>query len=238
MEYRGNRTGDMTDAYMAKINEKAPYFTEKGLGAMLREMFVIGAESESVMLRWAFRILSVHTEAQSKVQAELDHLIGTDRDVAWDDAEKLPYTRAVLAEIQRVADIAPTAIGHKTLYDVEFHGYRLPKGTGVIANLTACHRDPKYWEHPDKFHPEHFLDGKGQFIENKEGFVPFGSGVRRCPGEDLANVEMFLTLTNLLKSFIMRTPQDDDKSIGTYYKSGTGLLRNPKPFYIILENRS
>ena len=29
--------------------------TEKGLGAMLRESFVIGAEAQSVMLRWAMR---------------------------------------------------------------------------------------------------------------------------------------------------------------------------------------
>ena len=34
---------------------------EKGLGAMLREVFVIGAESESVMMRWAWRLLSVYT---------------------------------------------------------------------------------------------------------------------------------------------------------------------------------
>ena len=50
--------------------------TEKGLGAMLRESFVIGAEAQSVMLRWAMRILSVHEIEQSKIQAEIDHVIG------------------------------------------------------------------------------------------------------------------------------------------------------------------
>ena len=101
--------------------------TEKGLGAMLREMFVIGAESESVLLRWAVRILSVHEVEQSKIQAEIDHVIGADRDVSWEDAQNLPYTRAALAEIQRFADIAPTAVGYKALFDTEFHGYHLPK---------------------------------------------------------------------------------------------------------------
>ena len=61
---------------------------EKGLGAMLREMFVIGAESESVMLRWAVRILSVHTEVQNKIQQEIDLVIGRDRDVTWEDRNK------------------------------------------------------------------------------------------------------------------------------------------------------
>ena len=94
---------------------------------MLREMFVIGAESESVMMRWALRLLSVFTEAQSKVQAEIDQIIGPDRDINWDDRHQLPITRATLAEIQRFADIAPTAVGHKVMYDVDFHGFHLPK---------------------------------------------------------------------------------------------------------------
>ena len=94
---------------------------------MLREMFVIGAESQSVMLRWALRILSVNTDIQKKIQAEIDHVIGTDANVTWSDLERLHYTRAALAEIQRFGDIAPTALGHKCMYDVEFHGYHLPK---------------------------------------------------------------------------------------------------------------
>jgi len=236
-DYRGNRTGDLTDAYLAKIKESAPHFTEKGLGAMLRESFVIGAEAQSVMLRWAMRILSVHEIEQSKIQAEIDHVIGQERDVSWEDAQNLPYTRAAMAEIQRFADIAPTAVAHKTMFDVEFHGYHLPKGTAVVANLTSCHRDPKYWEHPETFDPEHFLDPSGSFMEEKEGFMPYGWGKRRCPGEDLAEIEFFLIVTNLLKAFVFRAPQGDKKNLGTYYKSGTGILRNPKPFYVVLDNR-
>ena len=37
------------------------------------------------------------------------------------------FIRATMAEIQRFADIAPTAIGHKIMYDVDFHGFHLPK---------------------------------------------------------------------------------------------------------------
>lgn len=236
-DYRGNRTEDLTDAYLTKIAENSEGFTEKGLGAMLRETFVIGAESESVMMRWALRLLSVYTEAQSKLQAEIDHVIGMENDVSWNDRHELHYTRATLAEIQRFADIAPTAVGHKVMYDVDFHGFHLPKGTGVVANLTACHRDPKYWKYPDTFSPENFLDENGKFVEDHEGFVPFGIGFRRCPGEELANIEMFLILANLLKVFLLRTPADDDKNVGTFYETGTGVLRHPKPYYVVFQNR-
>lgn len=90
---------------------------------------------------------------------------------------RLPYTQAALAEIQRFSDITPTAIGHKTLCDVTFKGFDIPKGTHVMANLTSCHRNPEYWKKPMEFYPEHFLDKEGKFLEDKEGFIPFGVGM-------------------------------------------------------------
>ena len=85
------------------------------------------------------------------------------------------------------------------MYDVDFHGFHFPKvflfaiqynyyfffmnsnsipnqGTSIVANLTACHRDPKYWKNPEKFDPEHFLDENGHFVEDKDSFVPYGIG--------------------------------------------------------------
>ena len=62
-------------------------------------------------------------------------------------------------------------------------------------------------------------------------------GQRRCPGELLAEMETFLILTNLLKNFLLRTPEGDDKDVGTFYETGTGVLRHPKPYYLVLQNR-
>lgn len=58
------------------------------MGAILREMFVIGAEAQSVLLRWAIRILSVHRDVQRKVQDEIDEIIGRDNDVVWEDRNR------------------------------------------------------------------------------------------------------------------------------------------------------
>ena len=166
------------------------------------------------------------------------------------------YTLATLSELQRFADIAPSGIPHKVVCDVKLEGFDLPKGTSVLANLHACHRDPEHWTHPDQFYPEHFLDEQGEYIKDKEGFVPYGTGetlvdhrkcpltkrfhvpgLRKCPADELAQMETFLILTNLLQAFSFRTPSGDNGKIGTYYKAGTSVLRNPKPFYVVLQNR-
>ena len=88
-DYRGNRTGDFQDLYMDKIKTgDDSSFTEDNLSAILREMFVMGAEAQSVLLRWAVRILSVHKEVQRRVQDEIEDVVGDDKDVLWSDRER------------------------------------------------------------------------------------------------------------------------------------------------------
>ncbi|TRY72357.1 hypothetical protein TCAL_01006 [Tigriopus californicus] len=235
--YRGNRGADLQDAYLAKVGEGAESFTEDGLGAVLREMFVVGSETQSTMLRWAIRILSVHKDVQRQVQDEMDELGERNRDIVWEDRHNMHFTRATVAEIQRFADITPNGLVHKTVADVDFHGFYLPKGTNVIANMTSCHRSPDYWKKPNEFYPAHFLDENGKFVDAKEGFVPYGIGTRRCPGEDVANMAIFLILANFLNTFSLRLPTGDKREIKTQYEAGTGFIRNPQAYKVILQHR-
>lgn len=47
----------------------------------------------------------------------------------------------------------------------------------VISGVTgSIHRDTRYWNNPEEFLPERWLDSDGKFVTKKEGFVPFGVG--------------------------------------------------------------
>lgn len=61
------------------------------------------------------------------------------------------------------------------LFASEFQGYTIPKGTVILPNLWAVHRDPVLWERPDEFCPSRFLDDQGQLLKT-EAFIPFGIG--------------------------------------------------------------
>jgi len=238
-DYRGNRSGDLQDAYITQINQGTDTFSEQGLAAMLREIFIIGAESESVMMRWAFRILSCNPQVQRRVQTELDNVVGRGAKVSWEHKDDLHYTMAVIKEIQRFADIAPTGLMHKTLVEVKLAGYTLPEGTIVMANLSQCHRDPKLWLKPDQFYPEHFLNDQNKLKKDEElaGFLPYGIGQRSCPGAKLSDIQMFLMLSNLLSEFTLGVPGEDTGVIATQFKSGTTVLRNPRPYRVTINNR-
>jgi len=236
-EYRGNRAGDIQDAYLDRINAGEEHFSSENLAAIVREIFVIGAESESVMMRWAVRLLACHPLVQERLQAELDQVTGgRGGAVTWDMRERLPYTVATLREIMRFADIAPTGLVHKTVCDVSLGGFSLEQDTLVMANHSACHKDPKLWSHPDQFRPEHFLKN-GALEEDKSGFLPYGVGKRMCPGSKLADIQLFLVISNLLSEFTLSLPDGDKGQLGTQTKSGTAVLRNPKPYRIVIKSR-
>ncbi|EGW10676.1 Cytochrome P450 2D27 [Cricetulus griseus] len=147
----------------------------------------------------------LHPDVQSRVQQEIDDVIGKVRHPEMADQARMPYTNAVIHEVQRFGDIVPLNVPHMTSRDVEIQGFLIPKGTTLIPNLSSVLKDETVWEKPLHFHPEHFLDAQGRFVKH-EAFMPFSAGRRVCLGEPLARMELFLFFTCLLQRFSFSVP--------------------------------
>lgn len=50
------------------------------------------------------------------------------------------------------------------------------QGAVVSGVAFAIHRDPRYWDNPNEFIPERWLDSDDKFVTKKGGFLPFGVG--------------------------------------------------------------
>uniref|UniRef100_A0A8C8TMV3 Cytochrome P450, family 2, subfamily j, polypeptide 9 n=1 Tax=Peromyscus maniculatus bairdii TaxID=230844 RepID=A0A8C8TMV3_PERMB len=158
-----------------------------------------------------FKINRISCFLSEKVQAEIDKVIGQGRQPSLADRESMPYTNAVIHEVQRIGNIIPFNVPREGAVNTKLAGFDLPKGIMILTNLTALHRDPKEWATPDEFNPEHFLEN-GQF-KKRESFLPFSMGKRACLGEQLARSELFIFITSLIQKFTFKPPVNEKLSL-------------------------
>uniref|UniRef100_A0A8C5RA87 Cytochrome P450 n=1 Tax=Leptobrachium leishanense TaxID=445787 RepID=A0A8C5RA87_9ANUR len=201
----------MIDSFLMKMEEEKDnplnYYTMKSTLRTMSFLFIGGTETLSTTLRHGFLLLLKHPDVKCKVQEEIDRVIGRHRDPEAEDRPSMPYTDAVMHEIQRCANVLPMNLPHAVTKDVKFRGFTIPKGTDVFPILTTVLHDPKYFPDPFIFNPQRFLDEKGGFKKNA-AFMAFSAGKRVCLGENLARVELFIFITTLLQHFDISTPED------------------------------
>ncbi|XP_042337701.1 cytochrome P450 2J5-like, partial [Plectropomus leopardus] len=157
---------DYIDAFiieMEKQKESDLGFTEDNLALCSLDLFLAGTETTSTTLLWALVYLIKNPDIQDKVQAEIDRVIGQTRQPSMADRLNLPYTDAVIHEVQRIGNIVPLNGLRKAAKDTTLGGYFIPKGTSLMPNLTSVLFDKTEWESPETFNPGHFLDAEGKF---------------------------------------------------------------------------
>ncbi|KAM3930493.1 cytochrome P450 2C14-like isoform 1-T1 [Leptodactylus fuscus] len=225
-----NDQRNLIDAFLAKQQEGKPesteYFHNENLTVLVGNLFAAGMETTTTTLRWGLLLMIKYPEIQQKVQDEIERVIGSAQP-QMEHRKQMPYTDAVIHEIQRFGDIAPSSVPHATSEDVAFRGYVIPKGTIVFPLLHSALRDETYFKKPYEFYPEHFLDSQGNFKKN-EAFIPFSIGKRSCAGETLAKMELFLFFTALLQNFTFQSVPGAKLDL----TPALGSTNSPLPFEI------
>ncbi|XP_069500541.1 cytochrome P450 2F2-like isoform X4 [Ambystoma mexicanum] len=193
----------MSNTWGTEKNKPLPYFNDMSMLMSIQNLLFGGTETVSTTLRYGFLILMKYPQITLKMQEEIDNVVGPNRSPSFDDRSKMPYTDAVIHEIQRFTDVIPLSLPRSVTRDITFRGYNIPKGTYVIPLLTSVHYDATMFKNPEVFDPQHFLDDKGSFKKN-DALMPFAAGKRVCPGESMAKMELFLYFTTILQNFTFK----------------------------------
>lgn len=92
------------------------------------------------------------------------------------------------------------------------------------------------WDQPEDFIPERFLRN-GIFDSTKENFVPFGVGIRKCPGDKYAWINLFLLLIKLIQKTDRLDIKLKSNQVDIYeIDESSTFLPRPKKYFISLNN--
>uniref|UniRef100_A0A8D0XRA9 unspecific monooxygenase n=1 Tax=Sus scrofa TaxID=9823 RepID=A0A8D0XRA9_PIG len=205
-----NNPQDLIDFFLIKMEQEKhnhqSEYTLEILTVTIADLFAAGTETVSTTLRHGLLLLLKHPDVTAKIQEEIDHVIGRHRSPCMQDKSHMPYTDAVVHEVQRYSDLVPTNLPHAVTCDIKFRNYLIPKGTTIFTLLTSVLHNGKEFPNPEVFDPGHFLDEGGNF-QKSDHFMAFSAG------EGLARMELFLFLTTLLQKFTLQSvvdPKDID----------------------------
>ena len=223
------------EAFLHKINETKspsdPLYGDRGilnLQNTLLDFFMAGSDTTSTSMNWAMLYMILHPDVQEKVRKELEANVGSKK-VKMSDKNSTPYTEAVIHEVLRKSSIAPVSLFHISSDAMKVGQYDIPKDTLIVPMLYDIHHNPEYFNEPDEFKPERFLskseDGSLKFTPDPK-VIPFGTGKRRCLGENLARMSLYKVFTSLIQKYEIVSGQDDQVE----EKHQGGILLNPQPY--------
>ena len=190
-------------------------------GELRDEMWTLlnaGHETTATTLGFAFSFLSRHPEARERVEAEADALDG--RAPGWADAARLGFTLRVVQETLRLLPPA-WSTSREALRDDVLDGQHIPRKAIVSPLFYLTHRDPEFWDDPERFDPDRFTPERSAG-RPPEAFVPFGLGARRCIGERFALLEATLVLASFCQRLEFRREQGFEVVAGL---QGFGSIR-------------
>lgn len=231
---------DVTDALIQMtddISEEEKLsvgLTDEHILITVQELIGAGFDTIASTLQWTVLFMSTNPEYQEKVHAEIRVVIGMDRFPTMDDYPLLPFTEACIIETMRHSCIFPFALPHSTTKDTHVNGIYIKAKTLVFLNLWSVNYDEENFPEPKVFNPYRFLDSDGNVNRSAvDLFRPYGAGKRRCPGEQLARMELFLFFCTIMQKCKFGVIEEEPPVVDSKY----GLTLKPKDFKVYVSAR-
>ncbi|KAJ6562200.1 cytochrome P450 [Mycena capillaripes] len=205
-------------------------------------LYSAGADTSGSAIASFFLALSTYPSVQQKANEELDRVVGRDRLPTFEDRPKLPYIQAIVTEaslrdpLHRWNPVAPIALPHQSVQDDVYNGFHIPAGATVFANSWGILHEPSLYPSPNEFIPERFLAAENSnsldvHLNPDPRRWAFGYGRRVCPGRDLAEDMLFISVAMTLAVFDLRCIEPT-----TEYTPS--IISHPMPFKCAIAPRS
>jgi cytochrome P450 len=192
---------DLLSVLMDAMDDDGTQMTPQQLRDETMTLFLAGHETTALLLGWTWYLLSENPAAETHLDEELQGTLGG-RAPQVSDLMKMPYLQAVLNETLRLYPPA-YILARMSIESFHLGGYDFGRETTVLISQWVTHRDARYFEAPDEFRPERWLNG-GRPKLSAGAYFPFGDGPRRCIGQGFAMLEAALVAATIAQRFRLR----------------------------------
>ncbi|CAG8645293.1 41000_t:CDS:1 [Gigaspora margarita] len=200
--------------------------------SIICEVFTSGLDTTSSSLSFIIFYLARHRDVYLKMRQEILNVYGTLNNpvLILESYGKLKYIEAVIYESIRILPTT-SSIPRAATEDIEFDGFTIKADTTVHLDIFALNHNPKYFKDPETFNPDRFLTDKDSIT--KYAYIPFGNGVRACPGRSWAMVQMKTFLIKLVCTFDIYSNDKSDTPKYVYR-----AVNRPINIYINVKTRN
>ena len=185
---------DILSLLMSVRDEVGEAMSEGELRDELITFLFAGHDTTALAMAWGLYWIHRYPAVREKLLKELDSLGPSPEPMS---IFRLPYLTAVCNEVLRIHSVAMLTFPRVAQQPIELLGHKFETGTIFEGCIYLIHQREDLYPEPKKFKPERFLEHQFSPYE----FIPFGSGVRRCMGEALAQLELKLALATILSRY-------------------------------------
>ncbi|WP_406155234.1 cytochrome P450 [Streptomyces sp. NBC_01023] len=193
--------GDLLSGLLAARYEDGDRLADQEIHDQVMNFLTAATGTTATALAWALQLLGRHPEHKRRLQEEADALMALDGPEGRGPAD-LPYIGQVVTE---VLWMYPPGwfVTRVVSSDTELGGEPLPAGTVVFYSSYALQRNRGLFPDPEHFDPDRWAPDRSREVL-RGAMIPFGSGSRKCIGDDYAMAEMSLALVTIASRWWLR----------------------------------
>ncbi|XP_039144402.1 abscisic acid 8'-hydroxylase 3 [Dioscorea cayenensis subsp. rotundata] len=183
----------------SKDNGKGSKLSDEQISDNIIGVLFAAQDTTASVLTWILKYLGEDSKLLEAVKVEQMDIYATNecgsQPLTWAQTRAMTLTNKVVLETLRMASIISFTF-REAVADVEYKGFLIPKGWKVMPLFRNIHYNPDFFAEPHKFEPSRFSSAP-----KPNTFLPFGSGVHACPGNELAKLEILILLHHLVTKY-------------------------------------
>lgn len=162
--------GDDLISRLIERNRAEPAVEHSDIASMSRLLLIAGHETTANMISLAVLTLLTRPDLRAELAAATD------------------LVPKAVEELLRHWSISDSGTARVAMEDIEIGGATIPAGDGILPLNNAANHDESVFEDPDTI----------DFAREARGHLAFGYGVHQCIGQNLARLELDVTIRTIL----------------------------------------